>query len=99
MIKVIVIGKLKNANEEWKDFSTRVDKKRAAIKPEGLIDYWSEIKNDVEITVSTWKTWDNALVWSDDPIQEEFKKRRDEWYVWTKALHIEGANLTDPKHD
>lgn len=92
MIKVIVIGKLKNVNSEYFDYCKRIEEKRIATSPIGLIDYSTEIKDDVEITISSWKTWDNMLDWAHDPLQKEAKEKEDEWYYWVKGIHIKAED-------
>ena len=92
MIKVIVIGKLKNANSEYSDYCRRIEEKRIATNPTGLIDYEHEIRDDVEITMSSWDTWKHAMAWANDPLQQEAKAKEDEWYHWVRGIHIEAVD-------
>ena len=58
MIKVFFIAKIKNFNEEYYDYSKRV-REKAETMP-GFINITSEEKDDVEITISSWKTKEDA---------------------------------------
>ena len=64
MIKVFFIAKIKNFNNEYYDYSKRV-REKAETMP-GFIDLISEEKDDVEITISSWKTMEDVDAWRKD---------------------------------
>ena len=49
----------------------------------------SEEKDDVEITISSWKTKEDVEAWRKDPLHMEAKARANEWYHWVKGIHVE----------
>ena len=87
MIKVFFIAKIKDLNEEYQDYSTRV-RALAETNP-GFVDITSEEIGDVEITISTWKSREAVHEWAHDPLHMEVKKRAGEWYEWVKGYHVE----------
>ena len=87
MIKVFFIAKIKDLNEEYQDYSNRV-RAHAETMP-GFIDIISEEKDDVEITISSWKTKDDVNAWAKDPLHMSAKARANEWYHWVKGIHVE----------
>ena len=87
MIKVFFIAKIKNFNEEYYDYSKRVREKAETMS--GFIDITSEEKDDVEITISTWKTKADVMEWAKHPIHIEAKQKSNQWYHWVKGIHVE----------
>ena len=73
MIKVFFIAKIKNFNEEYYDYSKRV-REKAETMP-GFIDLISEEKDDVEITISSWKTMEDVDAWRKDALHKEAKAK------------------------
>ena len=64
MIKVFFIAKIKNFNDEYYDYSKRL-REKAETMP-GFIDITTEEKDDVEITISSWKTKEDGNDWMHD---------------------------------
>tara|TARA_B100001094_G_scaffold160398_1_gene155127 strand:+ start:2903 stop:3193 length:291 start_codon:yes stop_codon:yes gene_type:complete len=90
MIKVFFIAKIKNFNNEYYDYSKRV-REKAETMP-GFIDLVSEEKDDVEITISSWKTLEDVDAWRTDPLHKEAKAKSNEWYHWVKGIHVEAKD-------
>ena len=91
MIKVFFIAKIKNFNEEYYDYSKRV-RAKAETMP-GFIEMTSEEKDDVEITISSWKTIEDVNAWRKDPLHKEAKAKTSEWYHWVKGIHVEAVDV------
>jgi len=89
MIKVFFIAKIKNLNGEYKDMSNKL--RSSAQRMPGFIDIVSEEKDDVEITVSTWRTKEDVDKWAKHPTHIEAKKRSNEWYHWVKGIHVDNV--------
>ena len=59
------------------------------------ISYYSAPKkgpasyDDVEITISTWKTKADVMEWANHPIHIEAKQKSNQWYHWVKGIHVE----------
>ena len=87
MIKVFFIAKIKNFNDDYYDYSKRVREKAETLP--GFIDIISEEKDDVEITISSWKTKEDVEAWRKDSLHMEAKARANEWYHWVKGIHVE----------
>jgi len=87
MIKVLFIAKIKDLNEEYKSMETKLMK--AASSVEGYVDIETEVKDDVEITISTWEDKNAVEKWAKDPTHIEAKERVNEWYHWVKGIHME----------
>ena len=87
MIKVFFIAKIKDLNSEYKTMSEKL--RTLAESMPGFIDITSEEKDDVEITISSWKTKDDVTNWAKHPIHIEAKKKSNQWYHWVKGIHVE----------
>lgn len=87
--KVIFIAKIKNLNSEYEQYNNELYS--SAKNLPGFIDIESEQIDDVEITISSWKTKDDVISWSKDPKHLEAKKRVYEWYDWIKGIHVDGT--------
>ena len=90
MIKVFFIAKIKDLNNEYKTMSEKLRKLAESLP--GFVDITSEEKDDVEITISTWKTKQDVMDWANHPIHIEAKKKSKEWYHWVKGIHVETAD-------
>ena len=55
----------------------------------GVVTYRQQVKDDIEITISTWENKKAVDKWSKDPIHIEAKERVNEWYHWVKGIHME----------
>ena len=86
-IKVFFIAKMKDLNEEYKLISAEV--RELAEQHPGFISIESEEKDDIEITVSTWRSKEDVIDWANDPVHVAAKKRAGEWYEWVKGIHVE----------
>ena len=90
MIKVFLLAKIKNCYAEYKANSKRV-REKAETMP-GFINLTSEEKDDVEITISSWKTWEDVDAWRKDELHMEAKAKSKEWYHWVKGIHVEAKD-------
>ena len=90
MIKGFFIAKIKNFNKEYYNYSEKVLAKAKSMP--GFIDIITEEKDDVEITISSWKTWEDIDAWKKDPLHIEVKTKAKEWYYWVKGIHVETKN-------
>ena len=90
MIKVFFIAKIKNFNDEYYDYSKRLREKAEAMS--GFISITTEEKDDVEITISSWKTKEDVNAWKNDPLHMEVKAKAKEWYHWVKGIHVEAVD-------
>tara|TARA_B100001113_G_scaffold352904_1_gene355555 strand:- start:8 stop:286 length:279 start_codon:yes stop_codon:yes gene_type:complete len=92
MYKVLFIGKVKNLNAEYEEYN---DSLYASAKTmDGFLGLDSEVIEGVEITVSTWKTKEDVMMWARDPEHIKAKRKVNEWYDWYKAKHFEGLTNT-----
>ena len=73
MIKVFFIAKIKNFNDEYKKVSQEL-REMAETLP-GFISITSEEIDDVEITVSSWRSKEDVANWAKDPVHIEAKKK------------------------
>ena len=73
MIKVFFIAKIKNLNEEYTEMSNKL--RSAAQRMPGFIDIESWDKDDVEVTVSTWRSKEDVEKWAKHPQHIEAKER------------------------
>lgn len=87
MIKVFFIAKIKDLNDEYKKNSEQL-RTMAETLP-GFVDIKSEEIDDVEITVSSWRTKEDVDNWARHPVHMEAKRRSKEWYHWVKGIHVE----------
>lgn len=87
MIKVLFIAKIKDLNEEYKSMEAKL--LDAASSIDGYVDIETEVKDDIEITISTWENKKAVDKWSKDPIHIKAKERVNEWYHWVKGIHME----------
>tara|TARA_B100001996_G_scaffold130481_2_gene99177 strand:- start:599 stop:877 length:279 start_codon:yes stop_codon:yes gene_type:complete len=87
MIKVFFIAKIKDLNEEYKNRSTRL--REMAEGMPGFISIESEEIDDVEITVSTWRSKQDVEAWAKDVTHVEAKRKHREWYHWVRGIHVE----------
>ena len=58
----------------------------------GFVDLKSEEIDDVEITVSSWRTKEDVDNWARHPVHMEAKRRSKEWYHWVKGIHVEAVD-------
>jgi len=89
MIKVFFIAKIKNLNEEYKEMSNKL--RSAAQRMPGFIDIESWDKDNVEVTVSTWRSKEDVDKWAKHPQHIEAKERSSEWYDWVKGIHVDNV--------
>ena len=86
MISVLFVGKVKEFTKEYEAYNeTLLD---SAQKIPGFIDMQSEMVDDIEITISQWKTEDDVREWARDPTHMKAKKRVQKWYYWYRAKHF-----------
>ena len=90
MIKVFFIAKIKDLNEEYKNRSTRL--REMAESMPGFVSIESEEIDDVEITVSTWRSKQDVEAWAKDLTHVEAKRKHQEWYHWVRGIHVETVN-------
>jgi heme-degrading monooxygenase HmoA len=86
-IKVFFIAKIKNFNEDYENYNKNLFE--SAKKMPGFIDIESQQIDDVEITISMWKSKDDVIKWSKDPEHVEAKRKVYDWYHWVKGIHLE----------
>ncbi len=87
MIKVFFIAKIKDLNEEYKNRSTRL--REMAEGMPGFISIESEEIDDVEITVSSWRSKEDVQAWAQDLTHVEAKRKHKLWYHWVRGIHVE----------
>ena len=87
MIKVFFIAKIKEFNDEYKDYVTRV--RDLGEQHPGFISLESKEIDDVEITISTWRSKEDVADWAQDPTHMSAKAKWREWYHWVKGIHVE----------
>ena len=90
MIKVFFIAKIKNFNDEYKKVSQEL-REMAETLP-GFISITSEEIDDVEITISSWRSKEDVAKWAKDPVHIEAKKKAKQWYHWVKGIHVEATD-------
>lgn len=90
MIKVFFIAKIKNFNDEYKKVSQEL-REMAETLP-GFISITSEEIDDVEITISSWRSKEDVANWAKDPVHIEAKKKAKQWYHWVKGIHVEAKD-------
>lgn len=89
-VKVFFIAKIKEFNDEYKDYVTRV--RDLGEKHPGFISLESEEIDDVEITITTWKSREDVADWAKDPTHMSAKRKWREWYHWVKGIHVDVVN-------
>ena len=87
MSKVFFIAKIKDLNDEYKAMSKRI--RELGEQHPGFISITSEEIDDVEITISTWRSKEDVMDWAADPEHVEAKQRAKEWYHWVRGYHVE----------
>jgi len=90
MIKVFFIAKIKDFNDEYKKVSQEL-REMAETLP-GFISITSEEIDDVEITISSWRSKEDVANWAKDPVHIEAKKKAKQWYHWVKGIHVEAKD-------
>ena len=55
----------------------------------GFIGITNEIVDEIEITVSKWKTKKDIDIWAKDPEHMKAKSRVKEWYDWYRTMYFE----------
>ena len=58
----------------------------------GFISITSEEIDDVEITISSWRSKEDVANWAKDPVHIEAKKKAKQWYHWVKGIHVEAKD-------
>lgn len=86
-IKVFFIAKIKNFDEQYRDYVTRV--RDLGEKHPGFIGLESQEIDDIEITISTWRSKEDVADWAKDPTHMSAKARWRDWYHWVKGIHVE----------
>ena len=86
-IKVFFIAKIKNFDEQYRDYVTRV--RDLGEKHPGFISLESQEIDDIEITISTWRSKEDVADWANDPTHMSAKARWRDWYHWVKGIHVE----------
>ena len=90
MIKVFFIAKIKDFNDEYKKVSQEL-REMAETLP-GFISITSEEIDDVEITISSWRSKEDVVNWAKDPVHIEAKKKAKQWYHWVIGIHVEAKD-------
>tara|TARA_B100001057_G_scaffold437891_1_gene470002 strand:+ start:647 stop:922 length:276 start_codon:yes stop_codon:yes gene_type:complete len=90
MIKVFFIAKIKDFNDEYEKVSQEL-REMAETLP-GFISITSEEIDDVEITISSWRSKEDVANWAKDPVHIEAKKKAKKWYHWVKGIHVEAID-------
>lgn len=86
-VKVFFIAKIKEFNDEYKDYVTRV--RDLGEQHPGFISLKSEEIGDTEITISTWRSKEDVADWAKDPTHMSAKAKWRDWYHWVKGIHVE----------
>ena len=86
-VKVFFIAKIKDFNEEYKDYVKRVRDLGEA--HDGFISLENEEIGDLEITVTTWRSKEDVAEWAKDPVHVSAKKKAMQWYHWVRGYHVE----------
>ena len=87
MYRVVFIGKIKNLSSEYEKYNDELY--ASAKEREGFINVKTDVIEDIEVTISEWKTKDDVMSWAMDPLHMEAKKRVREWYEWYKSYHLD----------
>ncbi len=87
MIKVFFIAKIKDLNEEYNERSSKLREMAEAMP--GFVSIESEEIDDVEITVSTWRSKEDVEAWAKDTKHIEAKRKHQNWYHWVRGIHVE----------
>ena len=74
-VKVFFIAKIKDFNDEYKDYVSRV--RDLGESHPGFISLENEEIGDLEITVTTWRSKEDVADWAKDPSEE---KAGNGWY-------------------
>ena len=90
MYRVVFIGKIKNLTPEYEKYND--DLYASAKTLDGFIGIDSEVVDNIEITISKWKTKSDVMSWAMDPLHVEAKKRVKEWYEWYKSYHFDALD-------
>ena len=80
MIKVFFIAKIKNFNDEYKKVSQEL-REMAETLP-GFISITSEEIDDVEITISSWRSKEDVANWAKDPVHIEANENIIDTIKW-----------------
>ena len=86
-VKVFFIAKIKDFNDEYKDYVKRVRDLGEA--HDGFISLENEEIGDLEITVTTWRSKEDVAEWAKDPVHVSAKKKAMQWYHWVRGYHVE----------
>jgi heme-degrading monooxygenase HmoA len=87
MIEVLFIAKIKNLTPEYEEYNNTLYD--IAKNMNGFIGITSEIVDEIEITVSKWKTKKDIDIWAKDPEHMKAKSRVKEWYDWYRTMYFE----------
>ena len=87
MIKVLFIAKIKHLTPEYEEYNNTLYD--IAKNMNGFIGITSEIVDEIEITVSKWKTKKDIDIWAKDPEHMKAKSRVKEWYDWYRSKHFD----------
>jgi heme-degrading monooxygenase HmoA len=87
IIKVLFLGKIKNLSEEYRKYNQ--DLYESAKKIPGFIGMESEEIDDIEITISKWKSKDDVICWAKNSLHVEAKRKVNNWYYWYKSIQFE----------
>ena len=61
-------------------------------KYSGFISIQTDIIDDVEITISSWKSKKDVEMWAKNPLHLKAKNKVEEWYYWVKGIHMETSD-------
>ena len=86
-VKVFFIAKIKDFNDEYKDYVSRV--RDLGESHPGFISLENEEIGDLEITVTTWRSKEDVADWAKDPVHVSAKKKAMQWYHWVRGYHVE----------
>ena len=85
--KSILYRKDKRFKCRLKNRSTRL--RKMAEQMPGFISIESEEIDDVEITVSSWRSKEDVQAWAQDLTHVEAKRKHKLWYHWVRGIHVE----------
>ena len=86
-VKVFFIAKIKDFNDEYKDYVQRV-RELGEAHP-GFISLENEEIGDIEITITTWRSKEDVADWAKDPVHVSAKRKWRNWYHWVKGIHVD----------
>ena len=91
-VKVFFIAKIKDFNDEYKDYVSRV--RDLGESHPGFISLENEEIGDLEITVTTWRSKEDVADWAKDLILKK-KAKRKSYAMVSRGTRIEMIETPD----